>query len=197
MYSLFKNSMTTPSTTTTASASDDDKTKISNIDSDYFPCPYSSDTSEYIKLTEDDVREDVKDTKEQDTSKDQQQEHNEETFPDNDADDGVLNDNDTDEARIDDKIYIISINGIPYYYEKTLTQARSQMMDLANYFVGNLNDTQGAGHLLITDNNLKKVKIIAPYNFLMLTYNYVIHEISLEYAIKREGEKGEDEKEQE
>jgi len=196
MYSLFKNSMTTPSTTTAASSSSaDDKIKIPNIDSDYFPCPYSSDTSEYIKLTEDDVREDVKDTKEQDTSKDQQQVNNEETFPGN-TDDGVLNDNDTDEARIDDKIYIISINGIPYYYEKTLTQARSQMMDLANYFVGNLNDTQGAGHLLITDNNLRKVKIIAPYNFLMLTYNYVIHEISLEYAIKREGD-GEDEKEQE
>lgn len=184
MYSLFKNSMTTSSSTATAS-SDDTKApiEVSTIDSDYFPCPYSSDTSEYIKLTEDDVKQEIGGGGDLPT----------ETEVDNNDGKEVLNDNDTDEARNNNKIYIISINGIPYYYEKTLSKARSQMMDLANYFVGNLNDTQGAGHLLSTDNNLKKVKIIAPYHFLMLTYNYVIHELSLEYAVKREGiEKGED-----
>ena len=190
MYSLFKNSMTTSTTTAASSASASDGTKITNIDSDYFQCPYSSDTSEYIKLTDEDVREDVikEDVKQEDVREENVKQDIKEDYQETSNDDDVLNDNDTDEARTDDKIYIISINGIPYYYEKTLTQARSQMMDLANYFVGNLNDTQGAGHLLITDNNLRKVKIISPYSFLMLTYNYVIHEISLDYAIKREEE---------
>ncbi len=96
----------------------------------------------------------------------------------------MLNTNDTDEAENETKIYVISVNNIPYYYESTLTEARTQMINLANHFVGGLNDVHGPGHIYVTDNNLKRVKVIAPYNFLMLTYNYVIHEISLEYAIK-------------
>ena len=96
----------------------------------------------------------------------------------------VLNTNDTDEEENKTKIYVISVNNIPYYYEATLTEARTQMINLANHFVGGLNEVHGPGHIYVTDNNLKKVKVIAPYNFLMLTYNYVIHEISLEYAIK-------------
>ena len=96
----------------------------------------------------------------------------------------VLNTNDTDEEENKTKIYVISVNNIPYYYEATLTEARTQMINLANHFVGGLNEVHGPGHIYVTDNNLKRVKVIAPYNFLMLTYNYVIHEISLEYAIK-------------
>ena len=96
----------------------------------------------------------------------------------------VLNSNDTDEEENKTKIYVISVNNIPYYYEVTLTEARTQMINLANHFVGGLNEVHGPGHIYVTDNNLKRVKVIAPYNFLMLTYNYVIHEISLEYAIK-------------
>jgi len=95
----------------------------------------------------------------------------------------ALNSNDTDEAD-KTKIYVISVNNTPYYYEATLTEARTQMINLANHFVGGLNEVHGPGHIYVTDNNLKRVKVIAPYNFLMLTYNYVIHEISLEYAIK-------------
>ena len=96
----------------------------------------------------------------------------------------VLNDNDIDECENPTKIYVISVNNIPYYYESTLKDARNQMLNLANHFVGGLNLNHGPGHIYVTDNNLKRVKVIAPYHFLMLTYNYVIHEISLEYAIK-------------
>ena len=96
----------------------------------------------------------------------------------------LLDSNDEDEKSIDNKLYILSINGIPYYYQDTLKEAREQMVCLANHLVGTLNNTNGPGHIYVTDNNMKKIKVIAPYNFLMLTYNYVIHEISLEYAIK-------------
>ena len=112
------------------------------------------------------------------------QEENEVEVEDEVEQEEMLNTNDTDEAENETKIYVISVNNIPYYYETTLTEARTQMINLANHFVGGLNDVHGPGHIYVTDNNLKRVKVIAPYNFLMLTYNYVIHEISLEYAIK-------------
>lgn len=179
MYSLFKisSAMTTDKTAAVAS---------SEIDSEYIPCPTSLDTSDYITLNN--TNDGEGNTHEQEGEEDGEEgaasitEEGEEEEQEVD----VLNHNDTDEARIEDKLYIISINGIPHYYENSLNEARNQMLAIANYFVGNLNDNEGAGHLIITDNNLKKVKVVAPYTFLMLTYNYVIHELSIEYVVKRE-----------
>lgn len=96
----------------------------------------------------------------------------------------VLNYNDTDENEIDDKIYIISIDGIPFYYEDSLVDAKNQVLRMSNNFVEILNNKYGPGHIFISDCNLKQVKIIAPYNFLMLTYNYLIHHITIDYVIK-------------
>ena len=96
----------------------------------------------------------------------------------------LLNDEDSDELESKDKIYVISVNTIPYYYEENLKDARQQMLDLANHFAASLNDKNGPGHIYVTDHNLKHVKVIAPYSFLMLTYNHVMYEISVEYAIK-------------
>ena len=177
MYSLFKisSAMTTDKTSNPNAAA-----PTTEIDSDYIPCPTSLDTSDYIKLNNGEENS-QKEEEEEDIEKEE-----EETEPAPATTEEVLNDNDTDEARIEDKLYIISINGIPHYYEKSLNEARNQMITIANYFVGNLNDNEGPGHLIITDNNLKKVKVVAPYTFLMLTYNYVIHELSIEYVVKRE-----------
>ena len=182
MYSLFKisSAMTTDKTAAVAS---------SEIDSDYIPCPTSLDTSDYITLNN--TNDGEENTNEQEGEEDGEEgaapikEEGEEGEEEEQEVD-VLNHNDTDEARIEDKLYIISINGIPHYYENSLNEARNQMLAIANYFVGNLNDNEGSGHLIITDNNLKKVKVVAPYTFLMLTYNYVIHELSIEYVVKRE-----------
>lgn len=96
----------------------------------------------------------------------------------------VLNSNDEDEINSENKIYILSVNGIPYYYENTVKEARTQMLNIANHFVATLNGTNGPGHIYVTDNNLRKVRVIAPYHFLMLTYNHVIHELTLDYTVK-------------
>jgi hypothetical protein len=96
----------------------------------------------------------------------------------------VLNTEDSDEVESKSRIYVISVNDIPYYYENNLKEARQQMMNLANHFAATLNDQNGPGHIYVTDHNLKRVKVIAPYSFLMLTYNHVMYEISLEYAVK-------------
>jgi hypothetical protein len=98
--------------------------------------------------------------------------------------DDLLNENDEDEATSKNKIYIISLDGIPYYYETLLKDARNQLLNIANYYVGKLNTNNGLGHIIVSDNNLKQVKIVAPYTFLFLTYNHVIHEITLDYATK-------------
>lgn len=100
------------------------------------------------------------------------------------ADDDVLNSNDEDEVNSENKIYILSVNGVPHYYENTVKDARTQMLNIANHFVATLNSTNGPGHIYVTDNNLRKVRVIAPYHFLMLTYNHVIHELTLDYTVK-------------
>ena len=100
------------------------------------------------------------------------------------AEGNLLNSNDEDEVNSENKIYILSVNGIPYYYENTVKEARSQMLSIANHFVATLNNANGPGHIYVTDNNLRKVRVIAPYHFLMLTYNHVIHELTLDYAVK-------------
>lgn len=112
---------------------------------------------------------------------------NDEDVEDNDEEheeEDVLNSDDMDEVESVTKIYVISVNNIPYYYEVSLKEARQQMLNLANHFAASLNEKNGPGHIYVTDHNLKRVKVIAPYNFLMLTYNHVMYEISLEYAIK-------------
>lgn len=96
----------------------------------------------------------------------------------------LLNENDEDEATSETKIYIISIDGIPFYYESLLKDARNQLLNIANYYVGKLNSNNGSGHIIVSDNNLRQVKIVAPYTFLFLTYNHVIHELTLDYATK-------------
>lgn len=96
----------------------------------------------------------------------------------------LLNENDEDEANSKTKIYILSIDGIPFYYEPLLKDARNQLLNIANYYVGKLNSNNGLGHIIVSDNNLRQVKIVAPYTFLFLTYNHVIHELTLDYATK-------------
>jgi hypothetical protein len=180
MYSLFKisSAMTTDKNAAAAPT---------EIDSDYIPCPTSLDTSDYITLNNNSNEEEEEDEDEEGEEEEQEDGVNETVLTTKEeAEVDVLNENDADEARMEDKLYIISINGIPHYYENSLNEARNQMLTIANYFVGNLNENEGAGHLIITDNNLKKVKVVAPYTFLMLTYNYVIHELSIEYVVKRE-----------
>ena len=173
MYSLFKISraMTTDKTTLAAPL---------EIDSDSISCPTSLDTSDYITLNNSNDGEENNEQEGENVpaSTTEKEEEKEEV--------DVLNVNDTDEARIEDKLYIISINGIPHYYENSLNEALNQMLTIANYCVKNLNNNEGAGHLIISDNNLKKVKVVAPYTFFMLTFNYIIHELSIEYVVKRE-----------
>lgn len=94
-----------------------------------------------------------------------------------------LNSGDEDESRVD-KIYVISINDVPYYYERDLDKAKDQMLILGNEFVKNLDDRDGSGHKLLCDFRMKKIEIIAPYSFLGLTYNRSMYELTLEYAVK-------------
>ena len=81
-------------------------------------------------------------------------------------------------------VYVISMNGITYYYEHSLKDAQRQMLKIANNIVGEMNKVYGNGHVLVSDHNLREVRIVAPYAFFMLTYNYVIHELSIDYATK-------------
>lgn len=95
-----------------------------------------------------------------------------------------LNHNDEDEL-IEDKIYIISMNNIPYFYDNNLTSVRNTMWDIANNLLkSNENEYYASKHYILT-NNSNEVKIIYPYNFLWLfNYNYTVAELKVDYAIK-------------
>lgn len=91
-----------------------------------------------------------------------------------------LNDNDEDE-KLENRLYIISIDGIPYFYEKTLLNARNKMWNIANKM---LKTSQGSEkNLQILSSNVNEIKIITPYKFFLLHYNHVLFHFTLDYVL--------------
>lgn len=118
--------------------------------------------------------------KEEEEEDEEEDEQEEDGCPDVDR----LNHNDEDEL-IEDKIYIISMNNIPYFYDNNLTSVRNTMWDIANSLLkNNENEYDTSKHYILT-NNSNEVKIIYPFNFLWLfNYNYTVAELKIDYAIK-------------
>jgi hypothetical protein len=97
-------------------------------------------------------------------------------------DDDKLNYNDTDETDCENKVYIISLNGIPYFYDENLPSLRNTMWDIANNLLKNSNSP--SSNYILT-NNSNEVKIISPYNFFwFFNYNHTISELKIDYVIK-------------
>ena len=97
-------------------------------------------------------------------------------------DEDRLNYNDTDETDCENKVYIISLNGIPYFYDENLTSLRNTMWDIANNLLKNSNSP--ASNYILT-NNSNEVKIVSPYNFFwFFNYNHTISELKIDYVIK-------------
>ena len=106
---------------------------------------------------------------------------NEEEHMDDEIEKINYDDDDEDEV---DKLYIITIDDIPYYYENDLPTARSKMWSIANNLVKNDNNNLENSNNYIFTNNLNKVSLISPYSFFGLNYHYTICELSIEYVIR-------------
>jgi len=99
-----------------------------------------------------------------------------------------LNEDDCDED-LSDKLYIISMDGVPYYYENDLVSARSKMWTIANnllkkdYSSSSVHDFESNTNYIFT-NNLNKVSLISPYNFFGLNYHHTICELQIDYVVR-------------
>jgi len=93
-----------------------------------------------------------------------------------------LNDDDSDED-IDEKLYVISIDNIPHYYEENLENARKKMWDIANLLIKSSCQNFDTTDYYIFTNSLDEIKIIAPYNFLLLKYHHVLFEFKIDYVL--------------
>ena len=170
MYSLFK-------TSTSEKMSDDNKKNtddIFKIDDSDFDCHINGCSLRF------NAEEIIFDEKENMTPQEENLVREEEVA----AEEEKEEEEEEEEEEVDERIYVISMNGITYYYEHSLKDAQRQMLKIANNIVGEMNKVYGNGHVLVSDHNLREVRIVAPYAFFMLTYNYVIHELSIDYATK-------------
>jgi hypothetical protein len=97
--------------------------------------------------------------------------------------DEKINEDDCDEDSVD-KLYVISLDGIPYYYENDLISARSKMWDIANNILkkDSVKDFENPNYIFT--NNLNKVSLISPYNFFGLNYHHTICELQIDYVIR-------------
>lgn len=92
-----------------------------------------------------------------------------------------LNENDDDE-KLENRLYILSIDGIPYFYEENLVNVRNKMWNVANTMLKTANDS----NLQILSSNINEIKIISPYQFFMLNYNHVLFHFTIDYVIPSE-----------
>lgn len=109
----------------------------------------------------------------------------EEEDDDCECDDDKINFNDTDETDCENKVYIISMNNIPYFYDDNLQTIRNTMWDIANSLIKNSTDNNSVRSNYIMTNNSNEIKIISPYNFFwFFNYNHTISELKIDYVIK-------------
>ena len=78
-----------------------------------------------------------------------------------------LDSNDEDELTADDKIYIISIDNVPHFYEESLSNAKKRMWDIATNILKTSNETEFGNDNFILSRNVYQVQIVCPYKFLI------------------------------
>jgi hypothetical protein len=103
----------------------------------------------------------------------------------NDDDDNEKINKEDDEEDSLDKLYVISMDSVPYYYENDLVSARTKMWAIANNLLrkNSDNEFENCSNYIFT-NDLNKVSLISPYNFFGLNYHHTICELQIDYVIR-------------
>ena len=96
----------------------------------------------------------------------------------------LIDSNDEDEITADDKIYIISIDNIPHFYEQNFDQAKKKMWEIASNILKTSYDTEFENDNFILSRNVHQVQIVCPYKFLMLNYNHILFNLRIDYVVK-------------
>lgn len=93
-----------------------------------------------------------------------------------------MNDSDSEEDN-DDRIYIISIDNVPYYYENDLTTIRKKMWQLANTYIANVSDSyETYQDKYIMTNDMNEIQIVCPLDFILFKYSHVLHVLKIDYV---------------
>jgi hypothetical protein len=100
--------------------------------------------------------------------------------------DEKLNEDDEDENRAD-RIYVISIDNIPYYYEYELRAARAKMWSVATEIMkeADNDDFTFNPRCIFANSCQNKLSVVSQYSFLGLNYNHTISELEINYVIKQ------------
>ena len=101
-----------------------------------------------------------------------------------DSNDDVIDSNDDDELNTDDKIYIISVDNIPHFYEENFDLAKKKMWEIATNILKTSNETDFDNDNFILSRNVHQVQIVYPYKFLMLNYNHILFNLRIDYVVK-------------
>ena len=117
---------------------------------------------------EDDDEEDEEDDDEDDDEEDDDEEDDEEDDEDDDEDD-------------EEKLYIISINDEPCFYENSLKSAKSKILRISNV-LDRKNNKEYTSY--ICHSNTNKIDVIRNLNFILFSYNYILYSLKISSVAK-------------
>ena len=117
---------------------------------------------------DDDDEEDEEDDDEDDDEEDDDEEDDEEDDEDDDEDD-------------EEKLYIISINDEPCFYENSLKSAKSKILRISNV-LDRKNNKEYTSY--ICHSNTNKIDVIRNLNFILFSYNYILYSLKISSVAK-------------
>lgn len=83
--------------------------------------------------------------------------------------------------------YIISVDGMPFYYHNDLETARRYMWSIGNNFITPKNERYDLedeiDEYYITTSDLNTIKIMKTYDFFFFTYSSIVNELKIDYVI--------------
>lgn len=83
--------------------------------------------------------------------------------------------------------YIISVDGMPFYYHNDLETARRYMWSIGNNFITpkkEIYDLEDEiDEYYITTSDLNTIKIMKTYDFFFFTYSSIVNELKIDYVI--------------
>jgi hypothetical protein len=130
------------------------------------------------KHDEDEHEDDEDEEDEDDEDEDDEDEDEDDDDEDEDEDE---DDEDEDDEYEEDDIYIISIDGTPYFYEETLKDARKMLQKIARKIYDNKKDLYNT---CILEKNRDELHVINCIEFFIFSHNSILHTLNIE-QVKR------------
>jgi len=119
---------------------------------------------------------DIIDNKDQDFDNyEDEDEEDEEDDEDEDEDEDEDDDEDDDDDD-EEKLYIISINDEPYFYENSLKSAKSKILKISNV-LDRKNNKEYTSY--ICHSNTNQIDVIRNLNFIFFSYNYILYSLKI------------------